>query len=67
MGFTLTERPFGRIYEYSDVFMGKTVSAIVHVAEVGRIKCERCVELDLTFNREVVEKLQRLQSGGQVI
>ena len=33
---------------------------VVRVGDVGRIKCERCVELDLTFNREVVEELQRL-------
>lgn len=43
--------------------MGKTMGTVVQVAEVGRIKCKWGVELDLTFDREVVEKLQRSQRG----
>jgi hypothetical protein len=39
------------------------MGTVVQVAEVGRIKREWSVELDLTFDREVVEKLQRSQRG----
>ena len=40
--------------------MGKPVCAVIRMGDVGRIEREWSVELDLTFNREVVEKLQRL-------
>lgn len=53
----LTERPFGGVHEYGKILMGKAMRAIV---QVGRIEREWSVELDLTFDREVVEKAQRL-------
>ena len=51
----LTEGPFCRIYEYSKMFVGKTVCA---VTRTGRIECEWSMELDLTFDREIMERLQ---------
>ena len=47
--------------------MGKTVGAVVHVVEVGRFERKWSVKLHLTFDREVVEKLQRLQCRGQIV
>ena len=55
-----TEGPFCRIHEYSKIFMGKAVCAVIRMGDVGRIEREWGVELDLAFNREVVERLQRL-------
>ena len=55
----LTERPFSRVHEYRKILMSKAVCAIVRVDDVGRIKCEWGMELDLTFDREVMEGLQR--------
>lgn len=57
---SLTERPFGRVHKYSEILMGKAMGTVVHVAEMGWFKREWGVELYLTFDREVMEKLQRL-------
>ena len=40
--------------------MSEAVCTGVRVGDVGRVKRKRGVELDLTFNREVMEMLQRL-------
>lgn len=56
----LTERPFSRVHEYGKILMGEAVCAVVRVGDVGRIERQWGVELDLTFNCEVVEELQRL-------
>ena len=60
----LTERPLSRVHKYGKILMGKAARAVVRVGDVGRIKREWGVKLDLAFDREVVEKLQRLQCGG---
>lgn len=54
-----TEGPFRRVHEYSKILVGKAVCAVVRIGDVGRIKREWGVELDLTFNCEVVERSQR--------
>jgi len=56
----LTERPFSRVHEYSKILVSKAVCAVVRLGDVGRIKRERGMELDLAFDREVMERLQRL-------
>lgn len=57
---SLTERPFSRVHKYSKVLKGKAVGTVVLVDEVVWFKREWSMELDLTFDREVMEKLQRL-------
>lgn len=37
--------------------MGKAMYVVTRINDVGRIEREWRVELDLTFNREVVERL----------
>jgi hypothetical protein len=56
---TLTERPFSRVHKYSEILVSKAMRTTVQVAEVDWIKREWGMELDLTFNCKVVEKLQR--------
>jgi len=56
----LTERPLSRVHEHSKILMSEAVCTGVRVGDVGRVKRKRGVELDLTFNREVMEMLQRL-------
>lgn len=50
----LTERPFSRVHKYGKILMGKAMCVVVRMGDVGRIKREWGVELDLAFNCEVV-------------
>ena len=60
-----TERPFRRVHKHSKIFVCKAVCALVQMSDMGRIKREWGVELDLTLNCEVMKRLQRFQRGDQ--
>lgn len=53
-----TERPLRGVHKYSKILMCKTVCVLVRASDVGRIKRERGVELDLTFDCKVMKGLQ---------
>jgi len=56
----LTEGPLSRVHKHSEILVSEAMCAVIRMADVGRIKRERGMKLDLAFGREVMERLQRL-------
>lgn len=53
-----TEGPLRRVHKYSKIFVCEAVCVLVRASDMGRIKRERGVELDLALNCEVMKGSQ---------
>ena len=56
--YPLTEGPLCRVHKDSQIFVGKAVQVPAFVLYVTGFEGKRSVQLDLTFNREVVQDRQ---------